>query len=756
MIRSAHGPNAGFLVGAAISIAVLGASTSHAADKQSFSPKSSQAAVIAKEIGATGLTRVVVTVSTALPAATIAQHLASDDHRSTALAAIADAARTVATRHFGPMQTANGFAISRFSTSPSFAVTVNKAQLDALNKDPAVLAIRSDHVARTQLDVTTVTIGMPATWTVGATGAGRTVAVIDTGVQTNHPFIGTARVALEGCFLATAGCPNGTNEQKGVGAANPANNGIAHGTHVAGIAIGKNTVTGAAPAAGVAKVAKLFAINVFDSDGFARDSSMVRALEYVEDRVINQPVLRITSVNLSIGGGDYGDYCDSVSPEFKAVVDRLRLKRVAVVISAGNDGYGNMMSWPGCISSVVSVGATNRHGNTVAYYSNIDTSTRLLAPGGDVNNGGAVVSSVLNSAYAGYQGTSMAAPHVAGAFAALATKFPTMQITLIEDALRRSGVAVADNRVGSPGVSVPRIRVKNAFDLLTAATPPKNDAFSAAVNIVSLDDLDVWGSTGNGSREAGEPAHGNGPSSWWKWTAPTSQRVALSTLGSNFDTVLAVYKGPSVGALTRVAFNNNADATEKSSVVEFNAVAGTTYRIAVGGVASNSTGVVHLTGRTVPANDNFAKARSAVISRTAMTLITGNNFNASLEPGEPTAHGINSVWWKFTVPASGSYTFDTVGSMTRNGAPLDTKIAIYTGSTLNALTLVGSDDDSGYGSYSQLTISAAAGTTYYLAVGSVDYATLQMPDESGNLRINVTPPGFVYQGGPAARTAQAK
>lgn len=735
-----------WLVGASVvSLGCLLASATFAAGgKEANSPKADRTGLVAKEMQAKGVARVIVTVSTALDPESMQLQLASDTGRAAAIAAIESATTKVTLRHFGPSNSANGFAISKFKTSPSFAVTVNQAQLDALYSDPSVVSVKPDLVAKTQLVVTTATIGMRAAWAGGAYGTNRTVAIIDTGVQANHPFIGTSRVVLEGCFLTTNGCPNGTNEQTGAGSSFPTNNGISHGTHVSGIAMGKNTVANAQPYSGVSKWSKLLAINVFDSDGFTRSSSMVRALEYVEDRVINQPTLKITSVNMSIGGGDYSDYCDGLSPDLKAVVDRLLLKQVAVVVSAGNDSNGDMMSWPGCVSSVVSVGATNRAGDRVAYYSNIDTSTRLLAPGGDANNDGAVVSSILGSAYAGYQGTSMAAPHVAGALAALASKFTGERISIIEDALRRTGVPVADsNRGAGIGTTIPRIQVANALNMLAAPTPPANDAFGAATNIATLDGLDVWGSTGGGSRQTGEPSHGIGPSSWWKWTAPAKQKVTVSTIGSNFDTILAVYTGSAVNALTQVKYNNNADATTTSSSVTFWGLPGVTYRIAVAGKGAKNAGVVHLTAALVPTNTSAAQASPVAVSSSRPTFISGSNFDAPTEANEPAAKGPDSVWWKFTAPSAGAYTIDTVGSMTRTGNPLDTKIAVYSGSAPSALTLVGADDDSGPGAYSKITFNAVAGGTYYLAVGGYDHSGLGSPDESGKLRVTVTPPGYV-------------
>jgi hypothetical protein len=94
------------------------------------------------------------------------------------------------------------------------------------------------------------------------------------------------------------------------------------------------------------------------------------------------------------------------------------------------------------------------------------------------------------------------------------------------------------------------------------------------------------GSNINATKEAGEPNHGYNPggrSVWWSWTATQSRTVTISTAGSNFDTLLGVYTGGSVSALTTVATNDDDPSGGSTSRVTFNAVAGVTYQIAVDG-----------------------------------------------------------------------------------------------------------------------------------------------------------------------------
>ena len=124
----------------------------------------------------------------------------------------------------------------------------------------------------------------------------------------------------------------------------------------------------------------------------------------------------------------------------------------------------------------------------------------------------------------------------------------------------------------------------------TAATPPPNDNFVDAQTISGTSGS-VNGTNQFATKEAGEPSHSpdnnpGGRSVWYRWTAPSSGNASLTTAGSNFDTLLAVYTGNAVNALTACPTCKNDDVDPgiiTTSTVQFTAVAGTTYSIAVDG-----------------------------------------------------------------------------------------------------------------------------------------------------------------------------
>ena len=136
-----------------------------------------------------------------------------------------------------------------------------------------------------------------------------------------------------------------------------------------------------------------------------------------------------------------------------------------------------------------------------------------------------------------------------------------------------------------------------------------------------------------------------------------------------------------------------------------------------------------------PANDQFAGAQ--VLTGSA-AIVAGQNVTATKETGEP-AHagdpGGRSVWYRWTAPGNGTWALDTAGSS------LDTTLAIYTGSAVNALTEVASNDDVREDRTSRLTFTASAGTTYRIAVDGFG-------GDNGNLALKLLPtvaPQLIYE-----------
>ena len=175
-----------------------------------------------------------------------------------------------------------------------------------------------------------------------------------------------------------------------------------------------------------------------------------------------------------------------------------------------------------------------------------------------------------------------------------------------------------------------------AFALLLMVLPASasahygNDNFASAETITASLPTDAYGNTSAATSETGEPSHAGVTAStsvWFKWTPSASGNVRVRTCWSDVDTVLAVYTGTGVGALTPVASNDDGGSCDTTdSSVEFNAVAGTTYRIAVDSKGDQGYFELDLTGR--PANDAFSASQ---LLSGGQTSASGTNDRATKE-----------------------------------------------------------------------------------------------------------------------------
>jgi C1A family cysteine protease len=265
-----------------------------------------------------------------------------------------------------------------------------------------------------------------------------------------------------------------------------------------------------------------------------------------------------------------------------------------------------------------------------------------------------------------------------------------------------------DGRSGAGGA----VALNLAF---SSQAKPANDDFSNATALAGSSASGTANSTG-ATAEFGEPWHFGNPaikSLWWSWTASQSGPVRISTAGSAFDTLLAVYSGSSIYSLAEVASNDDANGTRQSAV-EFEAVSGKTYRIAVDGYDGDSGAVVLAVSQSdAPLNDDFANAQALDTAEYHFASASGSTRKATAESGEPAHAGNNasrSLWWSWSAPHSATVTIETMGS------GFDTVLAVYTGTTLNSLSEVASNDDFESFNTSSVTFQAVGGTTYWIAL----------------------------------------
>ena len=248
---------------------------------------------------------------------------------------------------------------------------------------------------------------------------------------------------------------------------------------------------------------------------------------------------------------------------------------------------------------------------------------------------------------------------------------------------------------------------------------PRNDNFANAT-LVTGTIAGVVGDNVNATLETDEPqlfSEGIFPLSkssiWYRWTSPRSAYTIISTDGSSFDTMMGIYTGNALSALTLVAKDDDSG-DRLASRIRFLAQAGTEYKIVVAGY-KDRTGRVEF-NVSPDLNNMFADA--ITISNFSGTISGSTRVGeyagpVGLETGEPVIAGVpggRSQWFKWTPDHNGLVTFDTRGSA------IDTLLGVYTGSAVAQLTLVASDNDSGGAGPSRLTFAATGGITYRIAI----------------------------------------
>lgn len=307
-------------------------------------------------------------------------------------------------------------------------------------------------------------------------GTDWSVAILDTGVDKSHPMFATNRVVAEACFGSddsfwgsTTLCPNPNSSGDSIGPGTALHctgaTGCDHGTHVAGIAAGNDNLY-----SGVATDSTTIAVQVFSKFPANVCGTTACVLSFVSDQIAGLEWVysvrdshNIAAVNMSLGGGRYFSHCDADFSATKEAIDMLRSVGIATVIASGNNSYTNSIGSPACISSAISVGSTLDTVDEVSSFSNSAAFLDILAPGSNI------ISSVPDGGYSEFFGTSMAAPHVAGAFALMRDKFPAASLENIEGALKSAGSLVTDSRNGliHPRLDLNHLILTSFIDVLS-------------------------------------------------------------------------------------------------------------------------------------------------------------------------------------------------------------------------------------------------------------------------------------------------
>nr|WP_324256873.1 S8 family serine peptidase [Cellvibrio fontiphilus] len=284
----------------------------------------------------------------------------------------------------------DGFKIN-IGKSSGAKLAANSNSLDALSRNPHVAFIEADRWVYADQINTNVRTQSPVVWgldridqehlplsnsySYSRTGAGVNVYVIDSGIRADHQEF-TGRVAGGVSF---ANNPSALDDCTG------------HGTHVAGT-IGGNMF-------GVAKEVTLWSVRVFDCSNTTSWSQILAGLEWV---IANHQ--RPAIINMSLGGSRFNS--------INLAVDNAVSAGISVVVAAGNSNEDACNTSPASANSALTVGASTLT-DSRADFSNWGSCVDLFAPGQYISSSWHTSTTAINS----QSGTSMAAPHVAGAVA---------------------------------------------------------------------------------------------------------------------------------------------------------------------------------------------------------------------------------------------------------------------------------------------------------------------------------------------------
>ena len=287
------------------------------------------------------------------------------------------------------------------------------------------------------------------------TGAGVTVAVMDTGIDYTHPNLGGG---FGPGFKVKGGWDFADND------ADPMDT-FGHGTNVAGIIAAKPFTSGGVQYQGIAPDASLVALRVSTDGGVVTSQTIESALQWVED---NHQSLGISVINFSFGAGTFST--DHTDPIVSDNLARLKALGITFVSPSGNAGTGGGegINWPAADPSVVSVGSVGTN-DAISSFTQIAKNLDLLAPGeniGTTQRGGGFTTVTLSS---------FSSPVVAGAAALLKQADPKLKPEDILSNLKAGGALHKETTFGTNFFS--RIDLFNSLTLALQRAP------NAATNV---------------------------------------------------------------------------------------------------------------------------------------------------------------------------------------------------------------------------------------------------------------------------------
>lgn len=319
--------------------------------------------------------------------------------------------------------------------------TASLAGIEKIWLDQQVEASLEDSVPQT---------GAPDAWDAGFDGTGSTIAILDTGIDETHADIGDKVIATQNFSSSDT-----VTDRHG------------HGTHVAATAAGSGDAS-AGLRTGVAPGAQLVNAKVLGDGGSGAISDIIAGMEWAADQDVDV-------ISMSLGGG----FTDGTDPMSQAVNTITEEHDVLFTVSAGNSGPREQsVTAPGLADAALTVGAVDKDSQLASFSSrgprlgDFAIKPDITAPGVGIvaaRAAGSSMGSPVDDNYTSASGTSMAAPHVAGAVAILAAQHPdwdadTLKAALVNSADPHDALTVYEQGGGE-------LNVANAVETSVVTTP---------------------------------------------------------------------------------------------------------------------------------------------------------------------------------------------------------------------------------------------------------------------------------------------